>query len=60
MTQKTPHITFEQFLDAVIDLATQRGFKMRPPYIFGYEKTYWRELYDEGLTPHQAWEKINR
>ena len=54
------HISFEQFLDQVITIATQRGYKMRPPAIFGYEKTYWRELYDQGLTPHQAWEKNNR
>jgi hypothetical protein len=57
---KSSKQTFEQFLDAVIDLATQRGFRMRPPYIFGYEKKYWQELHAEGLTPRQAWERNNR
>jgi hypothetical protein len=57
MPQPLPKIVgFEQFLEAVIEIGKPHGYRVRPLGMAGYEKTYWRIRYDEGLTPQQAWD----
>ena len=51
----TTHLSFEQFLEQVVVVAV--GYRVKPSGMYGYEKSYWRELYDQGLTPEQAWRK---
>jgi len=48
---------FDEFLKAVTKIAEDNGYELRPTGWFGYEKTYWREKYDQKLTPQQAWDK---
>lgn len=49
-------VSFEQFLEKVIEIGKPHGYRVRPLGMVGYEKTYWRIMYDRGLTPQQAWD----
>ena len=50
-----PPYTFIQFLEDVMVIGEDDGYHVRPAGMYGYEKTYWRDLYNQGLTAHQAW-----
>jgi hypothetical protein len=48
-------IKFEQFLTVLNEIAESEGYQLQPGGMNAFERGYWRNLFDQGLTPQQAW-----
>lgn len=48
-------LTFDEWMKQLDEVAEANGFKRVP--MMSWEVEEWRELYDEGLTPKQAWKE---
>lgn len=50
-------IEFEDWLAALKEHATKEGYELKGGFMLAWERAQWQELFEEGLTPQQAWEK---
>ena len=56
MTRKKQKATFEQWMARVDAIANREGYAPKLGRTV-FDLAHWKDLYDRGLTPQEAWDK---
>jgi len=50
-------LTFEEWFAKVNDIATKADYELKHGFLLPHELAFWKEQYENGLTPKKAWNK---
>lgn len=50
-------LTFDEWLAKIHIIATKAGYELKGGFMMSPELAYWKEQYENGVTPRKAWNR---